>query len=89
MARVEFTAHLREWAPPGTTQVAGANVRDVLANLFSDHPRLKGYILDDQGRLRKHVCVFVDGVRLIGAEALLAETSDKSEIYVMQALSGG
>ena len=89
MARVEFTSHLRQWAPEGVTQVPGARVGDVLSNLFEEHRLLRGYVLDDQGRLRKHVCIFVDGVRLIGAQALEAETNDSSEIYVMQALSGG
>lgn len=89
MARVEFTAHLRELAPKGPTEVPGETVAAVLANLFDDHARLKGYILDDHDRLRKHVCIFVDGDRLIGADALEAKTDDTSEIYVMQALSGG
>ena len=66
-----------------------ASVAEVLANLFKDHERLKGYILDDQDRLRKHVCIFVDGERRIGADALDFATHEGSEIYVMQALSGG
>lgn len=88
MARLEFTSHLKSVAPPEKS-FSGGTVAEVLQNAFDFAPQLKSYILDDQGRLRKHVCVFVDGTRLTGQEALSAPVEDSGEIYVMQALSGG
>ena len=61
----------------------------VLGVVFSENPRLRGYVLDDQGRLRKHVAVFVDGKLVEDREALSDAVRDDSEIFVMQALSGG
>jgi hypothetical protein len=46
-------------------------------------------VLDEQGRLRKHVCIFADGVRLPHQAALGQTIRDDSKLYVMQALSGG
>ena len=42
-------------------------------------------MLDEQGELRKHVFVFVDGQRA----RLSNPVRDTSEIYVLQALTGG
>lgn len=89
MATLAFTALLRSVAPKGELTVTGASVLEALEGIFSETPRLRGYVLDDQGRLRKHVCVFLDGERLIGDAALGASISETSEIFVMQALSGG
>ena len=47
------------------------------------------YVLDDQGRLRKHVCIFADGTRLPREAALTHPIRPDSELHVMQALSGG
>jgi molybdopterin synthase sulfur carrier subunit len=46
-------------------------------------------VLDDRGRLRKHVCVFVDGTRLTNAAALDHAIPAQAKLHVMQALSGG
>jgi hypothetical protein len=50
---------------------------------------VRGYVLDDQGALRKHVCIFADGERLVRETALMRRIGPDSKLYVMQALSGG
>jgi len=57
--------------------------------VFADNPRLRGYILDDQGRVRHHVAIFVDGGMVSDRDELTDTVGAASEIYVMQALSGG
>ena len=57
--------------------------------MFARHPRLRGYLLDDQGGLRRHVTVFIDGLRLRDRRGLGDVVADDSEVYVVQALSGG
>lgn len=89
MARVHFTARLRGIAPPDGFEAAGNTVGDVLAKIFAGHDKLEGYVLDEQGRLRRHVCIFLDGTRLAAESALATSVGTNSEIYVMQALSGG
>lgn len=87
MPRITFTAHLREVAPRRTIEVDGKTVRAVLENVWMKHPRTRSYVMDEQGELRRHIAVFVDG-RLV-KPALEVPVRPDSEIYVMQALSGG
>ncbi|MET0181785.1 MAG: MoaD/ThiS family protein [Caulobacterales bacterium] len=89
MARVAFTEHVAKVAPGAGGVYAGADLREVLDDVFRAHPQLRHYLLDDQGRVRKHVAVFIDGVRVPGAKALECRMTDASDVYVMQALSGG
>lgn len=89
MAEVFFTAHLRAVVDSPSLSAAGEAVGDALDEVFRSHPRLKGYVLDEQGALRRHVAIFLDGNRLDHATALKEPVTAASEIYVMQALSGG
>jgi hypothetical protein len=89
MAQVHFTNWLREFVPNAPLDAQGATVAEVLTNLLAGEPQLRGYVLDDQGRLRKHVCIFADGARLRNDTALGHRVRADSKLYVMQALSGG
>ena len=89
MPRIVFTPNLERHLACPPVEVRGETVRASLLGAFADHPRLEGYLLDDQGELRKHVMVFLDGRQLRGSEALATRVEPGSEIYVMQALSGG
>jgi molybdopterin converting factor small subunit len=89
MPNVKFTANLQRHleAPPRT--VDAATVRQALGRVFDENPRLRGYVLDDQGRLRKHVSVFVDGEQVRDRDGLSDAVQPGTEVFVMQALSGG
>jgi hypothetical protein len=89
VAEVVFTPNLRRHVECPTTSVAGATVREVLERVFADNPRLRGYVLDDQGALRRHMIVFVDGQQVTDRDRLSDAVAATSEVYVMQALSGG
>ena len=89
MPFVHFTAHLRAIVAKSPVEAQGSDVRDALRAVFESNPRLEGYVLDERGGLRQHVCIFVDGERLPNARALDAPLGRTSEVYVMQALSGG
>ncbi len=89
MPRVTFTPNLQRHVACPPAMVAGATVREALDQVFADHPRLAGYLLDDQGRLRKHMVVFVDGVAARDRDGLADPVDAGSEILVMQALTGG
>jgi hypothetical protein len=89
MAQVHFTAWLRELVPDGPLDVEGGTVGEALSRVFEERPLVRGYVLDDRGQLRKHVCVFVDGGRLKNGVALEQPLRGDSKLYVMQALSGG
>ena len=89
MPRVIFTSNLQRHLDCPETAVAPGTVASALAQVFSAQPRARGYILDEQGQLRKHVAVFVDGRRVRDRERLTDAVGETSEIYVMQALTGG
>jgi molybdopterin synthase sulfur carrier subunit len=69
--------------------VSGATLREVLERFFLDQPQARSYVLDDQGRLRKHVAIFVDGRQASDSLGLSDPVGAESEVWVMQALSGG
>lgn len=89
MARVAFTANLRRHREAPAAEAEGGTVREVLDRVFTDDPLLRSYILDDQGRLRRHVNVFVAGRMIADRRALSDAVGPADEIYVLQALSGG
>jgi hypothetical protein len=89
MAKVFFTANLRRHVDCAEMDAAGLTVREVLAQVFAAQDRLGAYVLDDQGALRKHMTILVDGRRISDREHLSDAVSPSSEIWVMQALSGG
>ena len=89
MPRVVFTSNLQRHVTCPETQVAAGTVRTALAQVFAAQPQARGYVLDEQGHLRKHVVVFVDGKRVRDRELLSDPVRDSSEVYVMQALTGG
>lgn len=97
MARVVLASALSRWLPASAgnpsqdivLDVPGARLDAALDGVFAHFPNLRGYVLDELGCVRHHVAVFVDGIAIADkrhpAQALRAD----SEIYVMQALSGG
>lgn len=89
MSRVVFTSHLARHLPAPEVRVPGGTLEAVLAGVFAAHPALRGYVLDDQGAIRKHVAVFVDGRLVSDRTNLAVAVGADSEVYVLQALSGG
>ena len=89
MAQLHFTAWLRDLVPDGPLQAEGATVGDALGHLFVQRPHVRSYVLDERGALRKHVCIFADGVRLPQTATLSHAIKPDATLYVMQALSGG
>lgn len=85
MIRVVFTQNLRRHVAVPVGMVEAASVAGALDCVFAENARLRGYILDEQGRLRRHVALYRNGDKVGLAEPLAAG----DELYVMQALSGG
>src|SRR5262249_22794513 len=89
MAKGVFTPHIQRDLALPAAEASGRTVRDVLEAVFTDNPQARGYVLDDQSSLRKHITIFVDG-RMIRDRARLTDAvSESSTVYVFQALSGG
>ncbi len=89
MPVIRFTSHLTRHRPAPMIVAEGASVAEVLAAGMAGDDLLQSYLLDEQGRLRKHVTIYVDGVVIQDRLRLSDAVGPRSEIYVLQALSGG
>jgi molybdopterin synthase sulfur carrier subunit len=89
MAHVVFTQNLQRHVACPETEAPGATVREVLDAVFAGNAQARGYVLDDQSALRKHMAIFVDGNPLRDRVHLSDPVDANARIYVMQALSGG
>ena len=89
MAKVHFTSNLRRHVDCPTVECGGLNVRDVLVEVFKVNTRLETYVLDDQRAIRKHMRILIDGVAVKDLTGLTDAVQANSEVWVMQALSGG
>ena len=89
LPKIEFTTHLRLHLGVKNRSVERQTVREALEAAFSDQPKLRGYVLNDQGALRKHMVIFVDGVQISDRTTLSDPVDAEGTIHVLQALSGG
>lgn len=89
MALVTFTSNLQRHVKCPATEAPGSTVREVLDAVFADNETLRGYVLDEQGGLRKHMAIIVDGGVIADRIRLSDEVAPRSRIFVLQALSGG
>lgn len=90
MPTVEFTDVLRRFFPElQPTQTEEGSLYDIVAHLDQQYPGLRNYVLDDQGNVRKHVAIAVNGafVREKTARAILLDAD--ASLLILQALSGG
>ena len=93
--RVHIPSALRRWT--GGREVIdlplapGTRIRaaEVIAAIAREHPGIRDRVLDEQGELRRHVNVFVDGENVRSMGGLNAEVDAKSEMWIHPALSGG
>ena len=85
MAQVRLRAPLSELCGGREHDVDGATVGDVLLALERANPPIPGWVLDEQGRIREHVNVFVNGTP--GEERTQVAAGDC--VYVLPAITGG
>jgi len=89
MPRVVFTSNLQRHVAMADRDVAGTTVAQALAVVFAAAPQARDYVLDEQGHVRRHVHIYVDGTRITDRERLSDAVGPSSESFVLQALSGG
>lgn len=89
MPKVIFTQQLARFTEVPEIDTAATRLRDALETAFQKNARLRGYILDEQGHLRPNVVIFIDGLRVRDRIHLDNVLTANSDVYVLQALSGG
>jgi len=89
MPHIRFTQNIQRHVPCPPATVAGATVRQVLDAYFATNPPARGYVLDDQGALRKHMAIFINGEPVLDRAALSDLVPPEATLDIIQALSGG
>lgn len=89
MPTVRFTENIQRHLACPVRQVDGNTVREVLDSYFAANERARGYVLDDQGRLRQHMAAFVDGRQVRDRAGLSDPVQPHAVVDIVQALSGG
>jgi molybdopterin synthase sulfur carrier subunit len=89
MPRVEFAPALTRHVPCAPQQVEGSTLRQALSAAFKAAPAMRGYVLDEQGAVRKHVAVFVNARMVTDRVNLDVPLAAGDTVMVIQALTGG
>jgi molybdopterin synthase sulfur carrier subunit len=89
MVQVVFTPNLQRHVSCPPAVADASSVKDALDLVFAANPQLRSYVVDEQGRLRKHVNVYVNDRMVNDRLALSDAVEPRDEIFIFQALSGG
>lgn len=90
MAKVKFTSALKRFFPTLTQiETEGDTVRDVLDNIEKIYPGISSYLIQDDGTLRKHINIFIQGNMIENRQILNDTVKHNDELLIIQALSGG
>lgn len=90
MPKIHFTHHLRRFFDGlQDVDVRASTVADALSALEERFPGLRGYLVDEHGNLRRHVNVFVNDRQVTDRNQLSDAVDERTELFIMQALSGG
>jgi hypothetical protein len=89
MPLIEFTPNLKRHVECPSEHIDAETLSDLLAGYFTRWPDVRGYVLDDQNAVRKHVKILIDGRNITDRERLSDRLEPSSHIHVLQALSGG
>lgn len=89
MPSVRFTRNIQRHVECPTLDVAGATLGEVLNAYFASNERARGYVLDDRGKLRKHMAAFIDGRQVDDRDTLSDEVPEGAVVDIVQSLSGG
>lgn len=69
--------------------VDGATVSEVIADLDVRHAGIAGRVLDDSGKLRRFVNVYVDDDDVRFLEGLATPVRDGAQVSIIPAVAGG
>ncbi|HZG02600.1 MAG TPA: MoaD/ThiS family protein [Streptomyces sp.] len=67
----------------------GTTLADVLADLEKNHQGISARVLDDSGKLRRFVNVYVNDDDVRFAEGLRTPTPDGASVSIIPAVAGG
>ena len=84
--KVQIPSALRSYTESAQAEADGATLDAVLADLDRQYPGIRFRMIDEQGKIRRHIRIFVNGV---AANTLSLAMRPDDEVILVQALSGG
>lgn len=84
--KVLIPSALRSYTQRGESEASGETLAAVLADLERSYPGIRFRMIDEQGRVRRHIRFFVDGEQV---RELSTPLRADGELIIVQALSGG
>ncbi len=93
--RIHIPSALRKWTGSHDivelrfTSAVPITVAGIIDMVSREYPGLRDRVLNEQGELRRHVNIFIDGENARFLGGLAAPVSGDAEIWIHPALSGG
>lgn len=88
---IHFAAHLQRHVTIADQTIAASTISEAIARACEAAPAMRHYVLDDQGNVRKHVAVFIDGTLFLPRHDMQRPSplSDGAKVHIIQCLTGG
>lgn len=84
--KVLIPSALRSYTEKSQADASGATLAEVLADLDCQYPGIRFRMIDEQGKIRRHIRIFINGDQ---ADGLSQPVAAADEVVIVQALSGG
>ncbi len=89
-----ITVHLppdlaHEFGAERILTVEAHDCAELLHSLNLRYPSMASWLATEDGRFRQHLSVFISGQRLTAREVLSTSIPDRSEVWILRAISGG
>jgi sulfur-carrier protein len=89
MPSVRFTRNIQRHVECPTRDVNGTTLREVFDAYFQTNEQARSYVLEDNGKLRKHMAAFIDGRQIDDRDLLSDPVPADAVVDIVQSLSGG
>jgi sulfur-carrier protein len=89
MIHITFAAHLQRHVALAPQSIEARTIGEAIDAACATAPAMRHYVLDDQGNVRKHVAVFIDGVLLLPRTDMQRALRGGAQVHIIQALTGG
>ena len=89
LVKVALTANLQKYFPRSKFEIEASSVKELLRKMDAERPHFSSYIVEDNGAIRKHVNLFIDGEVVRDKSHVDIPLKAGSQVHIMQALSGG
>jgi sulfur-carrier protein len=70
-------------------QVTGSTVSQAITDLTTQYPLIKTHLVDNQGKLRRYVNLFVNQENINSLDGLDTSIEESDKIILMPSISGG